>query len=230
MSDLTGKTAFIANGGSALGLACIEQLTNAGASVCAGYGSGTSAPDVDLAIEVDVMDPKSWEAAFQACVNEFGRLDVLVIVTEGKSSGPLEDLGVSAFVDTHRSMAVPAFFAQNKGILAMRQAGNGGAVIHAIPAAARAALDGAVACCAASAGLLFSSKSAALECAKAKDGIVVNAVLYGPLDRNNSLPYPNGTDLVSSDDVANAVLFYATDGAAYMSGMDLPVDNGLLAQ
>ena len=230
MSDLSGKTAFVANADSVIGQACCARLAKAGASVCASHGSGTSVTGVDLAIEVTTTESQSWDEAYKACVNQFGRLDVLVIPTIGESSKPIEKLTVDSFVTIHRAMAVPAFFAQSRGILAMRDAGNGGAVIHVLPAAARAAVDGAVAACTASAGILFSSKSAALECAKAKDGIVVNTVLVGPVAGTPPLPYPETIKAISPQSVAESVLFYATDGAAYMSGMDLPVDDGLLAQ
>lgn len=217
MTDLTGKVAFIANAETPTGRACAAKLAEAGATVwSSGPAENTSAD--------------SWASAFQSCIADTGRLDVLVIPTNGEASGPLMDLKLEAFVTTHRGMAVPAFLAQNQGILAMRALGNGGAVIHVIPAAARSALDGAVAACAASAGILFSSKSAALECAKAKDGIVVNAVLAGPVEGEAGLPYPPGIANVSSNAVADAVLFYAAEGAEYMSGMDLPVDDGYLAQ
>ncbi|MBK6598114.1 MAG: SDR family oxidoreductase [Proteobacteria bacterium] len=39
-----------------------------------------------------------------------------------------------------------------------------------------------------------------------------------------------GAPSVSPDAVAAAVLFLATDGAAYMTGVELPVDGGWLAQ
>ncbi len=67
----------------------------------------------------------------------------------------------------------------------------------------------------ATAGILYSSKAAALECAREKDGIVVNAVLVGD---------------VPASDIAESVFFYATDGAAYMTGTDLPVDDGYLVE
>ena len=230
MTDLTGKTAFVANADSAIGQACCARLAKAGASICAGHGSGASVSGADLAVEVDSMESQSWDAAYKACSTQFGRLDILVIPTMGESSAPIEKPTFDSFVTTHRAMAVPAFFAQSRGILAMRDAGHGGAVIHVLPAAARAAVDGAVAACAASAGILFSSKSAALECAKAKDGIVVNTVLVGPVAGTLPLPYPETIKAISPQSVAESVLFYATDGAAYMSGMDLPVDDGFLAQ
>lgn len=224
MTDLSNKVAFVAGVKSSIGRACVSALKSAGAQVCA-VGAG----DADLNLDVDSHDPASWDAAFDACLQTLGGLDVLVILTAGKSSPPIEDAPVADFISSHRAMAVPAFLAQNRGIVAMRHAGKGGAIIHVIPAAARAGLDGAVAACTASAGILFSSKSASLECAKEKDGIVVNAVLVGPVAGEPQLPYPRDVAAVPPQAVADAVLFYATDGAVYMSGMDLPVDGGFLA-
>lgn len=225
MSDLTGKVAFVTNAGGAVGQACVAKLRQAGAQVCAVSGSSG-----DLSVDVDLMSQESWDEAFKECVDKLGGLDVLVIFTPGQASPSIETTPLADFKATHRGMAIPAFLAQNRGILAMRSVGSAGALVHVLPAAARAALDGAAAACAASAGILFSSKSAALECAKAKDGIVVNAILVGPVQGEVLLPYGADVSLIAPDAVADAVLFYATDGAVYMSGMDLPLDNGFLAQ
>ena len=224
MASLSGKVAFVSVSDGPIGRACAVTLKTAGAQVCL-VGGG----DADLNLDVDKHDPASWDAAFGTCRQKLGGLDVLVIPTVGKPSQPIEEVPFEDFVSTHRAMVVPAFLAQNRGIVAMRKAGNGGAVVHVLPAAARTGLDGAVAACAASAGILFSSKSASLECAKEKDGIVVNAVLVGPVAGEPQLPYPKDVSAVPPQAVADAVLFYATDGAVYMSGMDLPVDGGFLA-
>ena len=224
MTSLLGKVAFITSAAGALGRACVAALADAGARTCiAGDGKA------DLLVDVNRHDPASWDAAFATCIEKLGGLDVLVILTSGTPSLSIEEISATEFVAAHRDMAVPAFFAQNRGIVAMRAAGQGGAVVHVLPAAAKAGLDGAVATCTASAGILFSSKSASLECAKAKDGIVVNAVLAGPVAGEPPLPYPQDVAAVPPQSVADAVLFYATDGAVYMSGMDLPVDGGFLA-
>lgn len=224
MSDLSNKVAFVTNGDSAIARACVDVLSAAGAKVCVADRGAA-----DLTVKVDMRDPDSWDAAYTTCIEELGGLDVLVIPTPAAPSSSIEDMPFQDFVESHRSMAIPTFLAQNRGILAMRGVGKGGAIVHVIPAAARAGLEGAVAACTASAGILFSSKSAALECAKAKDGIVVNTVLVGPVAGEPPLPYPNDLAAVPPQSIADAVLFYATDGAVYMSGMDLPVDNGFLA-
>lgn len=222
---MTGKVAFIANAETAVGLACATKLRDAGARTCIA-GSGAA----DLNVSLDPMNPSSWDEAYTLCIEKLGGLDVLVIPTLGQASTSIENLSLSDFKASHRGMAVPAFLAQNHGVMAMRSTGSGGAIVHVIPAAARAALDGAAAACTASAGILFSSKSASLECAKAKDGIVVNAILVGQLEGEGALPYGGDATIIQPHEVADSVLFYATDGAVYMSGMDLPLDGGLLAQ
>jgi NAD(P)-dependent dehydrogenase (short-subunit alcohol dehydrogenase family) len=230
MSNLSGKVAFIANANSPVGQACVLKLAAAGTRICASCTDGYPLDGADLSIEISANEAEPWDSAFKACIAELGGLDVLVIPTQAKSSPPIELLGYDVFVESHRSMAIPAFLAQNQGILAMRSLGRGGAVVHVLPAVARAGLGGAVAACTASAGILFSSKSAALECAKEKDGIVVNVVLAGPVEGDPELSYPPGTPVVPPDAVADSVLFFATEGAIYMSGMDMPVDDGFLAQ
>lgn len=225
MTDMKSKTVFVAEGANPVAQACVARFRAEGAQICVVNGSGG-----DLGVEVDVQSEASWEAAFATCRAELGGPDIIVIPSFASGSVGIDTLDVEDFVTVHRSMAVPAFLAQNKGILAMRGAGIEGAVIHILPAAARAAVGNAAAVCTAAAGILFSSKSAALECAKAKDGIVVNALLAGPVDDADELDYGVHVESVSPDQIAEAALFFAAEGAVYMTGMDLPVDNGLVAQ
>lgn len=225
MSDLTGKVAFVARASSASGHAIIAKFKSAGAKVC-----GVDSDAADLSVSVDATAPESWDQAFQTCRETLGGLDILVIETVGQPSESIEEISLADFKAAHRDMVIPAFLAQNRGVMAMRAAGGSGAIVHITPAAARSAMEKAVVACTASAGILFSSKSAALECAKAKDGIVVNTVLVGPVEGETSLPYGADVEVIPPAAVADAVLFYSTDGAVYMSGMDLPLDGGFLAQ
>jgi NAD(P)-dependent dehydrogenase (short-subunit alcohol dehydrogenase family) len=225
MTDLTNKAVFIANGAHPVAQACAAAFRQQGAKACLVNADGG-----DLRVEIDVQDQASWVAAFSACHGALGGPDVLVIPSFGGVSEGIEALKFGEFVAAHRAMAVPAFLAQNQGIIAMRSARVAGAVIHILPAASRVAVGNAAAVCTAAAGILFSSKSAALECAKAKDGIVVNALLAGPVEGAGDVDYGVPVDSVSPQQIAAAAVFYATDGAAYMTGMDLPIDNGLVAQ
>ncbi len=225
MTGIATKTVFIANGAHPVAQACAAAFRAEGVKVCVANGSGG-----DLKIDVDVQDQDSWISAFATSHAELGGPDVLVIPSFGSASGGIETLEAEDFVSAHRAMAVPAFLAQNQGILAMRRAGIQGALVHILPAAARSAVGNAAAVCTAAAGVLFSSKSAALECAKAKDGIVVNALLAGPVAGMDDLDYGVHVDAIDPQQIAAAAVFYATEGAVYMTGMDLPIDNGLVAQ
>ena len=224
MTDLSDKVAFVANAETAAGKACVIALTQAGAQVCA-----VGKSDAALVVNVTPGDQDSWDKAFRDCINQLGGLDILVIPTVGRPSKSIDSIDYADFNKAHREMVIPAFLAQNRGVLAMRSVGSAGAIVHVLPAAARAGVEGAVATCTASAGILFSAKSAALECAKAKDGIVINSVLVGDVDGQPILNYGPDSQVIPPDAVADAVLFFSTDGAVYMSGMDLPVDDGFLA-
>ena len=96
----------------------------------------------------------------------------------------------------------------------------------------------------AKAGLLSLCKAIAVECAP--DNIRCNCVSPGPADtqqstdivgpelmdkwRQNGFPAVPMGRLASTDDIAEAFLFLASDAAQYISGINLPVDGALLAQ
>ncbi|MEQ9109486.1 MAG: SDR family oxidoreductase [Rhodospirillaceae bacterium] len=224
MINLSDKVAFVANAETAVGKACVAALTQAGAQVCA-----AGICDAALVVNVTPGDQDSWDNAFRDCIDQLGGLDVLVIPTVAHPSEFINSIVYADFKKAHRAMVIPAFLAQNRGVLAMRSTGSTGAIVHILPAVARAAKEGAVAACTASAGILFSAKSAALECAKAKDGIVINSVLVGDVDGQPPLHYRPDSQVIPPEAIADAVLFFSTDGAVYMSGMDLAVDDGFLA-
>jgi len=87
--DISGKIAFVTGGSGDIGGAIAKALANAGADVAISYvGNLEGANDTvnavkaygkrGLAIQLDQRDPASIDAAVDAVVSEFGRLDILV--------------------------------------------------------------------------------------------------------------------------------------------------------
>ncbi len=240
MGDLGGKTAFISAATTAVGRACAQALGSSGAALC------LADPDLDaaqhLAAAIDApaalatgLQPQSadsWSTATARCLSEFDRLDVLVLCAGPRAAeSGISDTRLEDFRAALHGVGLAAWLGQKYGVLAMRAAGRGGAVVHVTSVLGRLAAPRAAAVCAGSAGVLMSARAAALECAKAGDGIVVNTVLTGPVAGDEEHCFSAAANvpdavLVTPQDVAAAVLFYATHGAAYMTGTEIPVDGG----
>jgi 3-oxoacyl-[acyl-carrier protein] reductase len=87
--ELTDRVAFVSGGSGSLGSAIAKSLAAAGADVCVGYLTNqASAQDTvrgaeaigrrAAMVQVDQTDPASVEAAVDAAVQQFGRLDILI--------------------------------------------------------------------------------------------------------------------------------------------------------
>jgi len=236
--NLGGKTAFIAGASSAVGRACAVALAGCGAQICLADDDERRVSDVAatlgmpkvLALPLDFRDEASWRKALEDCLTGLGSLDVLVLCPSGRSgNGAIVDTSLESFRDTLYETGFTAWLGQKQGVLAMRAVARGGAIIHVTSVLGVMAAPGVAACCAGAAGSVMSARAAALECAKAGDGIVVNTVLCGAVEGCEPGHLPDAPR-VQPEDVAAAVVFYATDGARYMTGTELPVDGGLLCR
>lgn len=95
--DLGGRVALITGGGSGMGRAAAERLASEGMRVCVVDINGDAAQDVagaieGLAVKADVSDPREVEAAFAACVERFGGVD-LAYANAGVAA-PFTDIAV----------------------------------------------------------------------------------------------------------------------------------------
>ncbi len=214
MGGLSGKVVIVLGAENSVGGAVIATFRNAGATVI---------PLVALA-----ADETIWAKAF----SDVGRFAIFVNAAHSCETKSIADLDPNTFMSVFNGIAETAWLAQKHAVLALRK-NNGGVIINVTSVLARVAAANCAPVCAAARGVLMSTKSAALECAKAKDNIVVSAVLAGRMEGDPE-HWPDGSLLpgaptVTPEDVAAGVLFLATDGAAYMTGVEMPVDGGFLA-
>jgi NAD(P)-dependent dehydrogenase (short-subunit alcohol dehydrogenase family) len=217
MGRLAEKVAVVFGAGNAVGDAVIELFRREGASV-----EALTPPGADEA---------AWAETFARIAAARGRIDVVV---NAAHRAPRTPIGATAadFMAAFDALAETAWLLQKHAVLSLRKTG-GGVIVVVTSVLARVAAPEAAALCAAARGVLMSAKSAALECARAKDNVVVNAVLAGRLD-GDPTHWPDGALLlgapaVTPAEVAEGVAFMATAGAAYMTGVELPVDGGFLA-
>ena len=192
-------------------------------------------------VHLDVTDEAQWQAAVDATLEAHGGLHVLVN-NAGISGSAEQDLYDTAA--WHRLMGINStgvFLGMKYGIAAMRKTGQGGSVINL------SSISGIV-----GQGYIHvgynASKGAVRLITKAgaaqhgKEGIRVNSVHPGlmppmrtsgrtadPVARAKTLKGVPMGRAGEVDEVANAILFLASDEASYITGAELVVDGGWTA-
>lgn len=244
---LEGKVALVSGGGRGIGAAIVRRFAREGASV--GLGDVDMAAAERLAQELsaaggsvtvlrlDVTKAADWASAVSALVTAHGRLDILVNNAGIYQREPIEAVSEE---DWDRMLAVNAkgpFLGCKAAIPAMRASGGGSIVNISSTAGLRASLSPHYG--ASKGALRLLSKSVAMR--HARDGIRCNSVHPGPVETQmgyDAVPEPERAERLSRvplgryaqpDEIANAVLFLASDEASFVTGSELVVDGGATA-
>lgn len=240
------RVALVVGGGHGIGRAVVERLGTEGASVVVADLDGDAAAAAArssgglgdaAAVACDVTDPASVASAVDAVVTRFGRLDVLVVAAGGDwTHGTFTDIPDeiwSSLVDLNLTGVVRCIRAALPHLLA---APDGGAVVT-IGSINGLTPFGSEPYSAAKAGL--QNLTANLATRYAGQGVRFNLVAPGTVrtrvwaDRPGALErlaprYPLGR-VGEPGDIAAAVAFLASEDAAWVTGVVLPVDGGMIA-
>jgi NAD(P)-dependent dehydrogenase (short-subunit alcohol dehydrogenase family) len=237
-----GKVALITGAGSGIGQACARRLADEGARVLAGVLSPREALEVaDLDhVVLDVRSDRDWSEALVLVESTFGGLDVLVNSAGIYHRGAAETIEAAVW-DEVMAVNLWGTFLGCRGAIPLLRRRGGGAIVNL---ASIAALDGVPQTAAYSAskgGVAALTRALAMELAG--DRIRVNCVCPGatgtpmiggllasapdPAAMRAALValHPMGR-LATAEEVAGAIAFLASDDAAFMTGLSLPVDGG----
>ena len=247
---LANKVALITGGASGMGAEMARLFAREGAKIAVGdmlEAEGRKVADGIVAaggeaffVALDVTQEAPWQAAMEAILARWGRLDVLVN-NAGISGSAAQDLYDVATWD--RIMAVNArgtFLGVKYGVAAMKR-GGGGAIVNI------ASISGHVgqerihsAYNASKAAIRLVTKSVAVH--EGQAGIRINAVNPGvmpPMRTSGATADPAFRARMMGhvpmgrpgriEEVAHAALFLASDEASYITGAELQVDGGYLA-
>ena len=247
---LQGKIAVITGSASGIGRATAIAFAAQGAVVVGGDlnsegGEETAeicrAQGMDAAfVETDVTDQRQVERLMAKAADQFGGLDILYNNAGFNGAiGPLETIPVEDW-DKSLSIGLRSVFLGIRAAVPLLRARGGGAIVSTSSLAARRGIRGMPAYCAAKAGVVSLTQSAAIELAE--DGIRVNCVCPGdimtPLRASPLPPEELEAQLARlqpiqrtgrPDDVAQAVMFLASDAAGFITGIALDVDGGALS-
>jgi NAD(P)-dependent dehydrogenase (short-subunit alcohol dehydrogenase family) len=188
----------------------------------------------------DVTSEDDWRVVVAATLARFGRIDVLVNSAGVAGSAPLLESSLEAWRAVLAVNLDGVFLGLRHVAPAMIESG-GGSVINLASILGKVGQPGAAAYCASKGGVTLLTKAAALELASA--GIRVNSVHPGyietPMVANALHQMENGNEmrdvLISRHalgrmgvpkEIANGIVFLASDEASFMTGAELVIDGG----
>ncbi len=248
---LRGKTALVTGASRGIGRSIALALARAGADVAINCSSSMQeAESVAREIETigrnsavfkaDVADKTSVDGMVNGIVRKFGRIDVLVNNAGISTVGPSENLEEKVWRRGIDVMLTGTFFcSQAAGREMIRQ--KSGKIINIASINGVVAFPERACYCSAKAGIMALTKVLASEWAK--HNISVNAVAPGYVETElvNNLASQGklkieelkgrtpGGMLTSAEDVAEAVLFLASDNSRSINGQTIVIDGGWTA-
>jgi 2-hydroxycyclohexanecarboxyl-CoA dehydrogenase len=251
MRRLDGKTAVVTGGGGGIGGATCRRFANEGARVAVLDLDADAAETVAAAIRAeggqaeafrcDITERASVDAAVAATEAKWGPIDVLVnnagwdVFKPFTKTSPTE---WSKLIAINLTGALHMHHAVLPGMAARKK----GRIVNIASDAARVGSSGEAVYAACKGGLVSFSKAIARE--HARHGITVNVVCPGPTDTAMLAGVAEGAGnpeklmeaftraiplgrLAQPDDLAGAIIFFASDDAGFATGQVLSVSGGL---
>ena len=244
--DLSGTTALVTGGTRGIGRAVVTALAQAGANVAFTYRASQEAADALVAeleaggteafgIQAEASDAAQAEAAVNAVVEKWGRIDALVVnagITRDGLMIRMTEADWKAVIDTNLTGAFHVCKAAYRPMMKQR----GGAIVTLASVVGVTGNAGQANYAASKAGLIGFTKSLAKELAGR--GVRANVVAPGYIATDMTAAVsekamegiqaqiPLGK-AGQPEDVANAVVWLCSPAAAYVTGHVLHVDGGM---
>jgi NAD(P)-dependent dehydrogenase (short-subunit alcohol dehydrogenase family) len=248
--NLEGKIAIVTGAGYGIGKGIALRLAKDGADVVVNYGHSerdadeTAAEIVALGrrapvVQADVTKWSQVEGLVAACVDEFGRLDIMVNNAGVAKAATLLQLDENLWDYVVDINLKGAYLCSRAAALQMVVQGQGGRIIQIGSVNSTRSVPGRAHYAASKAGLVAMNR--VIACELAEYGITCNVVAPGAT--RSRMSDPDMQDKQKSarilgaipmhrigqpEDVAAVVAFLASGEAAYITGVNVDVDGGLL--
>jgi len=247
--QFTGKVAFVTGATSGIGQACAIAFANHGANVVCVGRKAEALKDVEqkvrelgsqpLTIKADLSREQEAQRAIEESVRVFGGIDVLVNSAGHISNGTIENTSLEAWDDMMNVNVRAVFQLMQKALPSLIE--RKGNIVNVSSVTGLRAFPGVLAYCVSKAALDQLTRCAALELAA--KGVRVNAVnpgvvvtqihkrggmseeAYAAFLEHSKQTHPLGRT-GRPDEIADLVLYLASDKAAWITGATYSIDGG----
>ena len=243
----TGKVAFVTGGGSGICYGITKELMAHGARAAilgrkeerlckAAKALSTETGQICIATPGDVREPEKIEAALQATLDEFGRIDIVVNGAAGNFLAPAASLSYNGF-KTVIAIDTLGTYNVSKAAFDKYLKHNGGHILNISATLHYGATPLQTHAAAAKAAVDSITRSLALEWGSL--GIQVNGIAPGPIADTEGmmrLAPPKQKEAMirgiplrrfgTVKDIANAAVFLCSEAGSYVHGETLVVDGG----
>lgn len=243
--EFKGRVVIVTGARQGIGLGIVKKFSKLGAfvvvsdidlesckKVCSELGPNC------LAVKCDVSNEKDVKALVKETLKAFGRIDVLANNAGVYPFKPFLELDEATWDKTINVNLKGTMQCSREVALQMKKQGTGGKIVNVSSIAAIIGYTSLVHYCASKAGVLGFTRALALELAPFK--INVNSVCPGAIDtpgagmdkssQEQTIAIIPWKRIGKPEDIANAVVFLASEEADYITGQALVVDGGWTVQ
>jgi len=251
MHSLAGKVALISGAGKGMGEAIARLFAQEGAKVALAGRTlidvekvATSIGEKAMAIPLNVADAANWKQAIEAVAHKWGKLNILVNCAGVSEAASIEDATEEHWRRHMMTNLDGVFFGCQAALPLLKASGESASIVNIGSAFSLRPMGAFAAYATSKAAVIALTKTIALHCASQGYKIRANVVHPGGTETpmleqalaNTGMPRQDAYDyfvkihpmgrLAKPEEVAQAVLWFASDASSFTTGSEISVDGG----